>query len=1159
MGFGSHLKHSRKLRTAVLGVLLIYLANPLTWNATYPGPWFPPAGIAILLVAWLGPVAVLLIAVGNFLAAGQAALLGHTLPWGTGAIGIAQAILDTGIQATGALLSWHLYHGVLRAPRRPMAPWTASIFLFLVPGAAAAVLAMTRGFLLVPPAGTSFLSWAGTIWLSQALAILAIVPASLVSFTVPLARARFIDSELANGERNSGMPLRLTPGDAIEIAGLVAGTALLGVLMVVSHWHADTGSWQLWMLALLLIVWASLRQGLRGATAASCSTAITTLVLLSVSNDGSSLSFPLQGYVLALCTTGLLVGVSSDWMQLTEFRGRLLIGHAPLVIYSARVFSRSSKEPMDPSNIEITYLNAAALAVMKRQRDDLLGPYSTWIQNVHPSDREVVLAALAQLGNHEQSVTVEYRVLAPSNEEEVSSSDLALGTASVSELPLASCQPSRQTWVRDTMVPTFDASRRLVGWEGVVLEITEQRLLSDDLRRTTKMFHTLVANLPAGVFFVQGPHGKPIVVNARARELLGQAPDLGARLTQWPEIYRLRRPDGTLYPIDEMPVAVALRQGISSMRNDMVVYRRDGRRIPLVAWAAPLDLRGRGKPDAAVWVFEDMTALRQAEAAHRESEMRLRTLIEIMAEGLLVCDRSGVIIESNPAAASILGMTGDEIQGRSLGDRAWSYRGEDGRELPLEEHPVFQCIQKRTPVQDFVLGVERTVRHPRPSSEDGAASEASSTLGEWWKNGLVSWDGKCPDSGIRWLLVSTRSLMKNGDSRSLRVVTTFTDITPLRSAVNVLRESETRYRGLVESMPLMLIQTDQRRGIVNINPAVTATTGYTLEDLGQADAWSRLIAPDDLGRWQHARETASAGSEERVELRLTARDGSERICLALVQPRQADGAFVGLNILILDLTAHRQLEQGLQRAQRLEVAGRLASGLAHDFNNQLTVILNLVSLAQGQLPADHAVQPDLESIAQAGEQASRLAAQMLTFGKQRKVNKSRINLGASVRRVIDLVHGSLPRNIALEFTDAEPELFVHMDETQLHQVVTNLLLNARDAMPGGGRLTVTIAALSQHDGVQSEGNCWARLSVADEGEGMPESTRQRIFEPFFTTKANGTGLGLAVVQQIIENSGGKLEVTSEMQQGTQFDIHLPAWRQAAVTEEHGEGVRHTCM
>ena len=149
--------------------------------------------------------------------------------------------------------------------------------------------------------------------------------------------------------------------------------------------------------------------------------------------------------------------------------------------------------------------------------------------------------------------------------------------------------------------------------------------------------------LPAGVFFMHYPSGRPILVNVRARQLLGQREDTAAGLAQFAEVYRLFRTDGTPYPVDELPVSIALTHNVTAMRDDIVVHRHDGRRIPLVAWASPIDLSGRGEPDAAVCVFEDLTNLRQAEVARRDSQDRLRAVVETMEECLIVLNAKGNI------------------------------------------------------------------------------------------------------------------------------------------------------------------------------------------------------------------------------------------------------------------------------------------------------------------------------------------------------------------------------------------------------------------------------------------------------------------------------------------------------------------------------------
>jgi signal transduction histidine kinase len=215
----------------------------------------------------------------------------------------------------------------------------------------------------------------------------------------------------------------------------------------------------------------------------------------------------------------------------------------------------------------------------------------------------------------------------------------------------------------------------------------------------------------------------------------------------------------------------------------------------------------------------------------------------------------------------------------------------------------------------------------------------------------------------------------------------------------------------------------------------------------------------------------------------------------------------------------------------------LAGGVAHDFNNLLSVVLTLADLARGHLPPEHPVYADLRRISEAGEQAAALASQLLALSRRRAVaGQEHIEVNRVVRRTLELLRATLPDTLQVKADLAETPLIIRADETQLQQVVMNLCLNARDAMPEGGVLCVATAL---EGGGADNGVARVRLSVEDSGVGMSEQVRARIFEPFFTTKES-TGLGLAVVQQIIESQGGRVEVASQPGQGARFDVWWPA-------------------
>jgi signal transduction histidine kinase len=254
----------------------------------------------------------------------------------------------------------------------------------------------------------------------------------------------------------------------------------------------------------------------------------------------------------------------------------------------------------------------------------------------------------------------------------------------------------------------------------------------------------------------------------------------------------------------------------------------------------------------------------------------------------------------------------------------------------------------------------------------------------------------------------------------------------------------------------------------------------------------------------------------------------------------------GTTTLMMDVTRERQLEQDLQRSQRLELIGRLSSGVAHDFNNLLTVVLALTDVAHGSLPPDHPVHGDLRRITAAGEQAANLAGQLLAFSRQQRVTTRRAEINGTARRTLDLLRAALPPAVRLEASLGDEERFVPVDETQMQQVLMNLCLNARDAMPDGGRLRVWVETVADPGDADAP---WVRLAVADDGCGMPEEVKARIFDPFFSTKERGTGLGLAVVRQIVDGCGGRVEVQSEPGRGSRFEVWMPTRPLAVAAPE----------
>ena len=345
------------------------------------------------------------------------------------------------------------------------------------------------------------------------------------------------------------------------------------------------------------------------------------------------------------------------------------------------------------------------------------------------------------------------------------------------------------------------------------------------------------------------------------------------------------------------------------------------------------------------------------------------------------------------------------------------------------------------------------------------------------------------------------------------------DITERLRAEDALRESEGRYRRLLEVLP-DAVWLERSGRIEWVNSAC-------LRLLGAAEA-SELVglAPDDLLAAPELRLLRRASPGERVELRLRRLDGLP------VEVELVVGALDGATqVALRDVTARKQLDEARRHSQKMEAVGRLAGGVAHDFNNLLTVILSTCDvLLRGG--ADVAAQRSLlHEVRHAGERAAALTRQLLAFTRKGMVAPRVIEPNQIVRDLAGMLRRLIGEDVRLSL-ELDPDAgLVKADPAQLEQVVLNLALNARDAMPQGGSLVIA---------TRPEGQ-WVELEVLDTGVGMDEATRSRLFEPFFTTKeaGKGTGLGLATVYAIVEQCGGKILVDTAPGRGTSMTVRLP--------------------
>jgi PAS domain S-box-containing protein len=350
-----------------------------------------------------------------------------------------------------------------------------------------------------------------------------------------------------------------------------------------------------------------------------------------------------------------------------------------------------------------------------------------------------------------------------------------------------------------------------------------------------------------------------------------------------------------------------------------------------------------------------------------------------------------------------------------------------------------------------------------------------------------------------------------------------------------------------------IVTTDVRGDITYVSPGMEEILGYRRDEIlgrAAADFYRSGIAEADAIMHRLRGE----GRMRNYETALRARDGRwVEVNASLSLLRDAGGAIVGTLGIISDVTDRKKLEQDLLQSQKMEAVGRLAGGIAHDFNNLLTVITGRSELLLERLPPDEPLRRDIELFQKTADRAAGLTRQLLAFSRRQVLQPRVLDLSEVVTGLSGILRRLIGEHVDLVIA-LDPALgHVRADPGQLEQVIVNLVLNARDAMPLGGRLTIETArvdidaASPEVPGV-SPGS-YVTLAVTDTGIGMDQETRQRAFEPFFTTKepGKGTGLGLATVYGIVEQSEGKISVASEPGQGTTFRIYLPRVEHAVET------------
>jgi len=562
---------------------------------------------------------------------------------------------------------------------------------------------------------------------------------------------------------------------------------------------------------------------------------------------------------------------------------------------------------------------------------------------------------------------------------------------------------------------------------------------------------------------------------------------------------------------DELPLlSEKLKNGLLTHTYETVRVAKDGRLVDVsVSISAVLDSSGNRTGVSAI--ARDITAQKRvAEALRKANE----TSVYASPIPIIAADARRLVTVWNPAAEKLLGWSEAEVIGTP------------NPSIPPEEELGTVTLHRRLLAGETITGVEAQRR-----KRDGS---------------LVS--------------VSLSAAPLLDENRQVRGIIGFlTDITERKCAEEALRKAEEKYRGIFENAVEGIYQTTPDGKYISANPALARMLGFdSPEELVSArdDVRNQEYVNPEL-RSAFVRSIEEHDVVHSFEYQVYRKDGKIIwVSESAHAVRDTTGEILHFEGTVQDITERRELEQQLRQMQKIEAIGRLAGGVAHDFNNILMAISSYSELLARKIPKDDPSQRYPEEILRATNRGSSLTQGLLAFSRKQVVSPKVVELNGLITQQIEMLERLIPADIELKLVPSGAPIHVRIDVSQMEQVVMNLIINARDAMPNGGEIIIETGNADLDQGACEPENApepgrFVMLAVSDNGCGMDAETKAHIFEPFFTTKeqGKGTGLGLATVFGIVNQNSGSIFVHSEPGHGTTFKIYLPHVGTAEQSED----------
>ncbi len=650
----------------------------------------------------------------------------------------------------------------------------------------------------------------------------------------------------------------------------------------------------------------------------------------------------------------------------------------------------------------------------------------------------------------------------------------------------------RTTWVLANAYPAFDERNQLEQLVLTFVDITDRRRTEVILAESEKKFRLLYEEAP--VPYQSLDEGwKIIQVNPAWLQIMGY-PREEVVGRDFSEFLSPKSQEG----LEETFLEFRLVGHVYGLELEMVC--KDGTLMD-VSLDGRVGLQEDGSFHHTHCVFQDITQKKRTEEALRESEQKYRATFDNASVGIGLTNAEGRFLQVNSTLAQFLGHTPEELHLRTLLDVTHP----DDVVRSRESHDAM--VQGKTEVSRLE---KRYVR----------------------KDGSILW----ADTAV--------ATIRDADGQYRATVGVITDITKRKK----LEETRIRLSAAVEQAVETVEITDPQGSIVYVNPSFERTTGYLREEAVGNNPRLLKSGRHDKKFYKQMWDTITSGNVWRGQLVNKKKDGTlfeEDVCISPVKDNS--GKIVNYVAVKRDISQEISLQRQLSQAQKMEAVGTLAGGVAHDFNNVLQIALGYSEIMLDDEEFPERYRADLQTVYESVERGADLVQRLLTFSRKTEINPQPLSLNRRVMEVQKMIERTIPKMIEIRLVLDETLAKTNADKTQMDQILMNLAVNARDAMPEGGKLAFETANVEIDEEyakthLDVKPGSYVLLTVTDTGSGMDKETLEHIFEPFYTTKGvgEGTGLGLAMVHGIVKQHGGHITCYSEPGEGTAFKIYLPA-------------------